>query len=101
MGLPQARLRMSSQLRSPPKLKLFLETRRNAALNPVANFHVRNGATVWRVNWMADPSPRGIDASFGMMVNYRYYLDRLETNSTAYLKHFTIDADPQVTNLLS
>ena len=80
---------------------LLLEKRRNAALNPVANFHVRNGATVWRVNWMADPSPRGIEASLGMMVNYRYYLDRLETNSTAYLKHFTIDADPQVTNLLS
>ena len=49
---------------------------------------------------MADPSPRGIEASLGMMANYRYYLDRLETNSTAYLKNFTIDADPQVTNLL-
>jgi len=95
------------QTRLQPLLKrlaaryLLLEKRRNAALNPVANFHVRNGATVWRVNWMADPSPRGIEASLGMMVNYRYYLDRLETNSTAYLKHFTIDADHQVTNLFS
>ena len=50
---------------------------------------------------MADPSPRGMEASLGMMVNYRYYLDRLETNSTAYINHYTIDADPQVTNLLT
>ena len=95
------------QIKLQPLLKrlaaryLLLEKRRNAALNPVANFHVRNGSTVWRVNWMADPSPRGMEASLGMMVNYRYYLDRLETNSTAYLNHYTIDADPQVTNLLT
>ena len=57
---------------------LCLEKKRwaAAALNPVANFHLSNGATVWRINWMADVSLKGMDASFGLMVNYRYFLDR-------------------------
>jgi hypothetical protein len=37
----------------------------------VANFHLRNGATLWRLNWLADPSPRGMANSCGIMVNYR------------------------------
>lgn len=37
-----------------------------------ANFHLRNGAVMWRINWMADPSPRGVANSCGIMVNYRY-----------------------------
>ena len=48
----------------------------SSALNPVANFHLSNGATIWRLNWMADASLKGMDASFGLMVNYRYFLDR-------------------------
>ena len=55
---------------------LCLEKKRGTALNPVANFHLSNGATVWRINWMADGSLKGMDASFGLMVNYRYFLDR-------------------------
>jgi len=39
-----------------------------------ANFHLRNGAVMWRINWMADPSPRGVANSCGIMVNYRYIL---------------------------
>ena len=38
---------------------LYLEKRRNFALDPVANFHLRNGAAMWRLNWWADLSPRG------------------------------------------
>ena len=37
---------------------LYLEKRRNFALDPVANFHLRNGAAMWRINWWADLSPR-------------------------------------------
>ena len=55
---------------------LCLEKKDCSALNPVANFHLRNGATIWRLNWMADASLDGVDASFGLMVNYRYFLDR-------------------------
>ena len=50
---------------------LLLERRRNAALDPVANFHLRNGAQLWRLNWGADAGERCSRQSFGMMVNYR------------------------------
>eukprot|EP00092_Neocalanus_flemingeri_P018301 GFUD01019808.1.p1 GENE.GFUD01019808.1~~GFUD01019808.1.p1 ORF type:complete len:555 (-),score=121.10 GFUD01019808.1:174-1838(-) len=80
---------------------LYIEKRRNNALNSVANFHLRNGSCLWRINWLADPSPRGMTNSCGLMVNYRYYLDRLEENSNNYLNKFNIDADVQVVNLLT
>ena len=38
---------------------------------PAANFHLKNGAVMWRLNYNADPSPRGLSNSCGMMVNYR------------------------------
>ena len=79
---------------------LFLEKRRNFALNSVANFHLRNGSCLWRVNWLGDTSRRGLDYSCGMMVNYRYYLDRLEHNSNNYINNFAIDADQQVLDLV-
>lgn len=37
-----------------------------------ANFHLKNGAVMWRINWQADQSPRGLANSCGIMVNYRY-----------------------------
>nr|XP_002128636.1 malonyl-CoA decarboxylase, mitochondrial [Ciona intestinalis] len=46
---------------------------RGFAFDPVANFHFRNGAMLWRINYNADPSIKGYEASFGLMVNYRYF----------------------------
>ena len=80
---------------------LFLEKRRNFALDPVANFHLRNGATMWRLNWWADLSARGLTNSCGIMVNYRYYLDNLESNSTTYQEKKVIDASEQIRQLAS
>merc|ERR1711918_63908 len=42
------------------------------ALCPVLNFHVSNGASVARINWLGDPSPQGVQQSLGLMVNYEY-----------------------------
>ena len=75
---------------------LFVEKRRNFALDPVANFHLRNGATMWRLNWWADLSPRGLSNSCGIMVNYRYYLEKLEHNSTTYQEKKEIDVSEQI-----
>jgi malonyl-CoA decarboxylase len=47
-------------------------------LDPVARFHLGNGARVERLNWAADPSPKGIKQSYGLMVNYLYDLKRLD-----------------------
>jgi len=49
-------------------------------IDPVARFHLGNGARIERLNWMGDPSQKGLRQSFGMMVNYLYDLRRLEKN---------------------
>lgn len=78
---------------------LYKEKRRNYALNNVANFHLRNGAVMWRINWLADPSPRGVGNSCGIMVNYRYYLDECEKHSQNYIENYFINASEDVINL--
>lgn len=80
---------------------LYGEKRRGFALNPVANFHLQNGATMWRLNWHADTSPRGVANSCGIMVNYRYFLNETSTNSVLYLQNKVITASEQVLGLVS
>ena len=55
------------------------------AIDPVANFHLSNGASLERINWMANPAPYGIEESFGLMVNYRYDRAKIAANAGAYL----------------
>ena len=47
-------------------------------LDPVARFHLGNGARIERINWFADPSTKGVKQSYGLMVNYLYDLKRLD-----------------------
>jgi len=47
-------------------------------LDPVARFHLGNGARIERLNWMADNSSKGMKQSCGLMVNYLYDLKRLD-----------------------
>ncbi len=47
-------------------------------LDPVARFHLGNGARVERLNWAGDPSAKGLKQACGMMVNYLYDLRRLD-----------------------
>ncbi|MEM9279239.1 MAG: malonyl-CoA decarboxylase, partial [Pseudomonadota bacterium] len=54
-------------------------------LDPVARFHLGNGASLMRINWMADQSPNGIRQSAGMMVNYKYDLATVENNHESYV----------------
>ncbi|XP_021379839.1 malonyl-CoA decarboxylase, mitochondrial-like isoform X2 [Mizuhopecten yessoensis] len=75
---------------------LYTEKRRGYALNPVANFHLSNGAVLWRINWLGDMSMRGINQSCGMMVNYRYFLESTEENSRKYLELREITASEEV-----
>lgn len=69
--------------------------------DPVARFHLGNGARVERLNWLADTSPKGLGQSYGLMVNYLYDLDRIEHNVEAYARAGTVDASHQVRKLLS
>ena len=47
---------------------------RGKPINPVANFHMGNGATLQLsdVNFAGNTSPRGLESSCGMMANYVY-----------------------------
>jgi malonyl-CoA decarboxylase len=47
-------------------------------VDPVARFHLGNGARIERLNWLGDPSPKGLQQSYGLMVNYLYDLRRLD-----------------------
>jgi len=57
-----------------------------APFDPVARFHLGNGARIERLNWMADPSPKGMKQSYGLMVNYLYDLKRLDRNRALLAK---------------
>ena len=70
------------------------------ACSQVANFHLRNGASVWRLNWLADPSARGMGESFGIRVNYRYDVQHLMTNNRQYVVDGRIAAAPSVLSAL-
>ncbi len=52
--------------------------------DPVARFHLGNGARIERINWMADVSEKGIRESHGLMVNYLYDLAGVEKNHEAF-----------------
>ena len=54
------------------------------ALDPVAHFHLSNGASMERINWLADTSAKGFRQSAGMMMNYLYKASRIEKNHEAY-----------------
>jgi malonyl-CoA decarboxylase len=64
---------------------LVKEKRPNGmALDPVAHFHLSNGARMERLNWLADRSRKGLQQAAGMMINYRYDLGRIDANHEDY-----------------
>ena len=69
------------------------------ALDPVAHFHLSNGARMERLNWLADTSHKGLAESAGMMVNYQYRLGEIEANHEAYSADHRISASSQIRGL--
>lgn len=66
--------------------RYLLDERRDDGqpIDPVARFHLNNGASVHAVHAMADVSANGLKQSCGAMVNYLYDLDRVEQNHEAF-----------------
>jgi malonyl-CoA decarboxylase len=58
--------------------------------DPVARFHLGNGARLERINWLANPSDRGLSESFGIMVNYLYDPKAIEANHEAFQRNGTV-----------
>ncbi|MEO8097774.1 MAG: malonyl-CoA decarboxylase [Acidobacteriota bacterium] len=70
------------------------------AIDPVAHFHLSNGASIEQIHWMADTSPKGIRQSLGFMVNYRYRPLRIVRNHELYAKQGRIAVSSAVQALL-
>ena len=69
-------------------------------LDPVAHFHLNNGARVSRLFWLADTSSRGLSQSYGMMVSYRYDLSEVEQNHEEFLQSGHVAASRRLKRLL-
>jgi malonyl-CoA decarboxylase len=78
---------------------LLHATRGREPLDPVARFHLGNGARIDRVNWLGNRSPSGLDRSAGLTVNYVYDLSDLEKNHAAYSRDFTVVASSRFERL--
>lgn len=70
-------------------------------IDPVARFHLGNGARLERLNFPGDVSARGLRESHGLMVNYLYKLDDIERNHEAYAERGEVVASPEVRKWLA
>lgn len=64
---------------------LTAKNKRGEPTDPVARFHLRNGARLHRINWLGDTSDKGINQGAGLMVNYLYVIDQIDTNHERYV----------------
>ncbi len=73
---------------------------RGLPVDPVARFHLGNGARLERINWLGDTSDKAMAQSDGLMVNYQYDLDDIEKNHEAYAEGRVVVASSAVQRLL-
>lgn len=71
---------------------LYAAKKGDKPVDPVARFHLGNGARIERLNWLADTSAKGFKQSCGLMVNYLYEPDSIEENVEAFVGHGTVAA---------
>ena len=69
-------------------------------LDPVARFHLGNGATAWQLHWPASGADYMWDQSYGAMINYRYDPALVERRHEDYVRHGVIALGGQVSDLL-
>lgn len=69
-------------------------------VDPVARFHLGNGARLERLNAFGDLSPKGLKQSHGLMVNYLYAPDEIEANHEAFAENGKVAASTGVRKTL-
>jgi malonyl-CoA decarboxylase len=65
-------------------------------LDPVARFHLKNGARLERINWMGDTSASGLQRSAGLTANYVYKLPEVERNHELYVREHKVRASREI-----
>ncbi len=68
-------------------------------LDPVARFHLGNGAQIHRVHAAADMSEKGIRQSHSVMVNYRYDLNKVSVNHEHFATTHAVSVSPEIRSL--
>jgi malonyl-CoA decarboxylase len=96
---------LAEELRSPVMQAaawyfLRARNRRDLPVDPVARFHLGNGARLERINWLGDTSDKALANAHGLMVNYLYDLDEIEKNHEAYAEQRAVVASNAVQRLL-
>ncbi|MFH5923781.1 malonyl-CoA decarboxylase [Roseomonas xinghualingensis] len=86
-----------------PLLRLCAEylTNPDGRMDPVARFHLGNGARLERINWLGNTAPRGMQESYGLMVNYLYEREEIERNHEAFVRGGTVVRSGEVDALLA
>lgn len=79
---------------------LYHEKRNGKPLDPVARFHLGNGAQIGQINWMGDTSRNGLKQSAALLVNYRYELNKVEENHEAFVNDNKIACTKKVLDLM-
>lgn len=79
---------------------LYAVKKNGFAFNSVTNFHIKNGAQIYRINFGGDLSDHGWSSSYSLMVNYGYYLDDVNNNCVNYLTNKNIKISDHVRKLL-
>ena len=68
-------------------------------IDPVAKFHLGNGAIIHQINIDADLSDKGLLQSKGVMVNYLYDLSKISRNVELFSKEGEISANTTIKSL--
>ena len=64
--------------------------------DPVARFHLKNGARLERINWLGDTSTSGWQRSAGLSANYIYKLADVERNHELYVREQKVRASREI-----
>lgn len=85
----------------PLAAEYFLQAKNDAGepIDPVARFHLGNGARLERINWLGDVSQHGMRQSAGLMVNYLYDLEHIEENHELFVNQRTVVASSAIKSL--
>ena len=65
-------------------------------LDPVARFHLKNGARLERINWLGDTSAAGLQRSAGLTANYVYKLEDVERNHELYVREQKVRSSREI-----
>ena len=74
-----------------------VKTKNGDAINPVAHFHLGNGAIIFKIHTQANNNDSAIDDSWGVMVNYLYDLDLVDKNHEEYANQMPVAVSPKLT----